>query len=112
MRATEIRKALGVSQTQLAPLVAEGLRDKCSQWLKACNLDDTVNPIGVLGGVLELFMESYETSHLEEKRERVRKAFSRSENLRRMRSWLVSKRRLTWMALHPEASWNRLRKQL
>jgi len=56
--------------------------DKCSEWLRRTNSDETVSSLGVLGGVLEEFLEKDSSSHylgpeLQQRQERAKQALAR-----------------------------------
>ena len=56
--------------------------DKCSEWLRRTNSDETVSALAVLGGVLEEFLEKDSSSHylgqeLEQRQERVKQTLAR-----------------------------------
>ena len=55
---------------------------KCSSWLKRCNNDESVNPLDVLGGVLQEFMDSEFDGPFGDKwnpeKERIKKAMGKN----------------------------------
>jgi hypothetical protein len=56
--------------------------DKCSEWLRRINNDETVSSLAVLGGVLEEFLEKDSSSHpqgqeLQQRQERVKQTLAR-----------------------------------
>lgn len=56
------------------------LETKCSNWLKRCNEDESLNPLSILGLILQKFMDlSSSNSHIAEGQQRIAQSLARNQ---------------------------------